>query len=206
MLDTLQIDGLLGRYTLRHWSVAGAVDRRVRLRDEHEVLELLRRPFDAEAVRRLRSFMVQVGFELHVCASDPEVLLARVARRIAVGELVLEYEAIAPMPSEVVEVVEPADFEPLVNEIDEGVGLRVLSPDEPRLVNQALLACQAKQAQTLRAASATAQPFCEACAESPTIAAAPPPPPSELVRQANQAQTLRSAAVDGAPFCERCNC
>jgi hypothetical protein len=196
MLDTLQLEGLLARYTLRHWTadVRAQPERRIRYADEDEALPLLVRLFDADSLPRLRSFLLRVGFDVHVCGSEQDSLLLQVARRIVSGELILEREPIAPMSSDVVEVVAPVPFEPLVNEIYDGVSLKVAPPP----VDPVLIAAQARQAKALRAASSTGEPFCEECAKAQVVTQ------EQLDSQAQQAKVLKTASTTGAPFCELC--
>jgi hypothetical protein len=200
MLDTLQLEGLLARYTLRHWTAEiGALhERRVRYHDEGEAQALLARLVDDDSLRRLRSFLFRLGVEIHVCGDESASLLQQVARRIVSGELVLEREQIVPMASEEIEFIDRPDFQPFVNEIYDGVGLKVLSPAETQQpIDPTILAQQARQAEVLR----TSEPFCEVCSKSSTLEA---PMQSGLDSQAQQAKALRAASVTGAPFCELC--
>jgi hypothetical protein len=200
MLDTLQLEGLLARYTLRHWTADVGVQhqRRIRYHDEDEAQALLVRLVDADSLFRLRSFLFRLGVEVHVCSGESASLLQQVARRIVSGELVLERELIVPMASEEIEFVDRPHFVPLVNEIYDGVGLKVLSPAETQQpIDPTILAQQARQATTLH----TSEPFCEVCSKSQTLDA---PGQSGLESQAQQAKALRAASATGAPFCELC--
>lgn len=200
MLDKLQLEGLLARYTLRHWTddVGAQHQRRIRYHDEDEAQAMLARLVDDDSLRRLRSFLFRLGIEVHVCAGESASLLQQVARRIVRGELVLERELIVPMASDEVEFVERPHFLPLVNEIYDGVGLKVLSPAETQQpIDPTILAQQARQAKALH----TSEPFCELCSKSQTLDA---PGREALDSQAQQAKALRTASATGAPFCELC--
>lgn len=200
MLDKLQLEGLLARYTLRPWTddVGTQQQRRVRYHDEDEAQAMLARLLDADSLRRLRSFLWYLGVEVHVCGDESASLLQQVARRIVSGELVLEREPIMPMASDEVEFVEPAHFEPLVNEIYDGVGLKVLSPAQTQQpIDPTILAQQARQAKALQ----TSEPFCELCSKSHAL---DKPGQDAIESQAQQAKALRTASATGAPFCELC--
>ncbi|PRQ06584.1 hypothetical protein [Enhygromyxa salina] len=210
MLDTFQFAGPFARYTLRAWSVGAGTNARrgdrVRYHDEDEAVALLRGALDHEALRRLRVYLFEHGAEPG--SLDPilgSALLSQVARRIVSGELVLEREPIVLMSSEALEYQEVEYYEAPVNPINEGVGLSAQPRVRlPQPVDPAVLACQAKQARVLRAASAEAVPVCEVCtgghqSQLPTETAQ-----RELASQASQAKTMAEAAEHGTPFCERC--
>jgi hypothetical protein len=213
MLGVLQFESQLARFSLRRWSDAMANPRaeRVRYRDEHEVLTVLRGLLDGHSVRALRGFLVELGAPVTSLSDQPLELLWLLARHIVSGELVLEREPIVPMPSERIEKTERVHVEPLrQNQIADGPGLHVVSLAQARQVNeQKLLEHQAKQAQSLRTAAVVGAPFCEVCAGLAERKSADSIIVSEptLTTQAKQAETLRTAAVSGSGFCEVCaNC
>jgi hypothetical protein len=200
MLDKLQLEGLLARYTLRHWTdhVGAQHQRRIRYHDEDEAQAMLARLLDADSLRRLRSFLWYLGVEVHVCGAESASLLVQVAKRIVSGELVLEREPIMPMASDEFERLDPVHFEPIVNEIYDGVGLKVLSPLETQQpIDPTILAQQARQAKALH----TSEPFCEVCSNAHTLDA---PGQGAIDSQAQQAKALKTASATGAPFCELC--
>lgn len=212
MRDAVQFEGPFARFTLRAWGGevgdADARPERVRYHDEDEALTMLRGAVDPDALRGLRAFLFELGADPASLANDPLNLLCVVARRIVSGELVLEREPLAVMSSHTVEPVEAQIFEAPVNEIHEGVGLHARALVEAEhAAKQETLSCQAKQAQTLQVAAATAVPFCEVCAGSHAPALVGDGPAPDLATQAKQAQTLEDASAAAVPFCEVCaNC
>jgi hypothetical protein len=210
MLDVLQFEGQLARFSLRRWSadarLANARAERVRYRDEQEALTVLRGLIDGHSLRRLKGFLVELGAPSASLSDEPLELLWMVARRIVSGELVLEREPIVPIASEPVEKVERVHLEPHRNEISEASGFFKKSlAQAQQATTEQLLRQQAKQAEALRTASATGVPFCEVCAglSSRTSASSIADEPT-LTTQAKQAEALRSASASGVGFCEVC--
>jgi hypothetical protein len=209
MLDALQFEGPLARFTLRPWGADMGSARphaeRIRYADEHEALTMLRGAVDPHMLPQLRTFLLELGAPSESLADDPRSLLWLVARRIVGGQLVLEREPIMPMISEVAEHAQAdAPFHPPVNEINEGVGLHlaVLAQAE-----QATLVFQAKQAAALQIASAEGAAFCEVCSGASAVRVPSEPASRRLASQASQAQALQAASASAAPFCEVCaNC
>jgi hypothetical protein len=206
MLGVLQFESQLARFSLRRFSTAMVNPRaeRVRYRDEHEALTVLRGLLDGHSSIRLRGFLVELGAPSASLSDQPLELLWLLARHIMSGELVLEREPIVPMPSERIERIERVHVEPLrQNQIADAPGLLA----QVKQVNeQKLLEHQAKQAESLRTAAVVGAPFCEVCAglaehkSADSITVTEP----TLTTQAKQAETLRTASASGSGFCEVC--
>jgi hypothetical protein len=201
MLDTFQFAGPFARYTLRAWTVSASAQGRrpdrVRYHDEDEAVAMLRGALDSDALRRLRVYLFEHGAEPSALTS----VLSQVARRIVSGELVLEREPISLMSSAPLVYHEAVFYETPVNTINDGVQSRV---DLPQPVNPAVLACQAKQARVLRAASKQAVAVCEVCSSGHPNLASDEAAKATLATQASQAKTAAAAAEQGTPFCEQC--